>query len=151
MVSINQKTEKKKQSAIVGGRCGVLVQVGSLGGRIDWNFEVKTNLKEARAAAADYAARGIPSAVCRRTNTNYKNWNFVSIDYRPIERLIPSKIKIGRYETLTAGGWVVCTFNADGSSGNVARWAAVLDDCGERSNCLDALALVMYNGRAVWC
>ena len=149
MVSINQKTEKKERSAIIGGRCGVLVQVVTYSGHEGWEFFVKNSIQEARESAAKYADRGLMAAVCRRCGTNYKNNRLVSVNYRLVERLIPHYWACSmKIDKLGAGGFAVVVFNAKTGA---ARWVSLLTDAGERSDDLDGLALGPYNGRAVWC
>ena len=149
MVQIKNQSEKKRQSPIVGGRCGVVVQDWTMTGRVVWAFYVKNNLQEARELALKAVSLGHGVGICKRSSTNYKDDKNISVHYRVIERLIPDKWQpLKKFETLSAGGWVDVVFNAKTGA---ARYPVISDDGGALSDYLDALALVMYNGRAVWC
>lgn len=143
-----EKQEEKRSGAIVGGRCGVLVQDYTTSGRVCLVFFVKNSLEEARAFAKNIVYKGLKVGICKRSSTNYKNKRLVSVNYRIIARYIPSRCSY-QYEKYPAGGWVDCVFNAVGDN-KEARWVAVTDDSGGSANTLDGLALGTYNGRAVW-
>lgn len=147
MVSINQT--KKQNSPIVGGRCGVLVRDFTNYGRVVWAFYEKNTLQEARELALKAVSLGHCVGICKRSSTNYKDDKNISVNYRIIERLIPDKWQpLKKFETLPPGGWVDVVFNAKTGA---ARYPVISDDSGALSDDLDALALVNFNGRAVWC
>lgn len=151
MVSIKNQSEKKRQSPIIGGRCGVLVRDFTNFGRVVWSFYVKNNLKEARELAADYTARGLCVGICKRSSTIYKEKNFVSVEYSIIERLIPSAASpLKKYGNHGAGGFVDVVFHFHLDGWGVLS-ASVCDDAGRLSDSLGSLHLGFYNGRAVWC
>lgn len=144
-----EKQEKKQSGAIIGGRCGVIVQDWTMTGRVVWAFYVKNNLQEARELALKAVSLGHCVGICKRSSTNYKDEKNVSVHYRIVERLIPDKWQpLKKFETLPPGGWVDVVFN---SQTGAARYPVLSDDSGALSDDLTALALVMYNGRAVWC
>lgn len=144
-----EKQEKKRSGAIIGGRCGVLVQDYTTSGRVVFAFFVKSNIEEARAFAKNVVYKGLKVGICKRSSTNYNDEKNVSVHYRVVERLIPDKWQpLKKFETLPPGGWVDVCFNAKTGA---ARYPVLSDDGGSISDDLDALALGTYNGRAFWC